>query len=455
MTQQLDIAKILDEAKLGLPQLIVIGLCFAAQAIDGFDMLILPNTAPLVLKALHIEPSRFGLLVSVSLCGMLVSGFIGGMLADKIGRRGLILCGLLAFGALTLAKAYVGTYNSLLILQALTGIGIGVVFINVLALAAEYAPARNRRFLVTCVSSAYPLGGVLASYAAALMGPRVGWGPVFVLGGLAALLLWGLCLVYLPASARQLVLQNRPPGEIERIVAKIVSLPAAGVRWVSSEERIAKAPIRDVFAEGRGAITGILILAVAATLMSGYFVVSWSPLLFNMAGMSPSRAAVVGSMFPFGAMIGSWIWGRLSDKLWPPAVLGFASALGAVCYGLIGHVLHSFPLLMSMVVVGGMGMGVQNAYYGFITSVYPTAMRGTALGLIIGIGRLASILSPVVGGLLVAAHWEITNLFHVAAGLLSVGLLCMLLANTLPSSRTSIAATRYKGSMAEVQVGSA
>jgi AAHS family 4-hydroxybenzoate transporter-like MFS transporter len=339
------------------------------------------------------------------------------------------------------------------VLQALTGIGIGVVLINVLALSAEYAPLRNRRFLVTCVSSAYPLGGVLASYAAASLGPMLGWAAVFVLGGAAALIVAGLCVAFMPPSVRQLVLQGRPAAEVDRIMVKIAPIPVGDVQWVSSEEKIPKAPIRSVFADGRAAMTFILAIAIAVTLMSGYFVVSWSPLLFNMAGMSPSRSAMVGSMFPMGGMIGAWIWGRLSDNIWPPVVLGVASLLGAVCYALIGYALFSFPLLMTTVIVGGVGMGVQSAYNAFITSLYPTAVRGTALGLIIGIGRLAAISSPLLGGLLVAAKWPITYLFFVPAGLLVVGSLCMVLIQAVPSSRTRIAAIRFGKALPSAHAG--
>jgi len=443
MTQQLDVAKLMDDARLGRMQLLTLVLCFLAMTIDGFDMLILPNTAPLVLHALHIEPARFGMLISVSLLGMVLSGFGGGLLADKLGRRILILSGLTLFGCMTIAKAYATTYNTLFVLQALTGIGIGAVFTNVLALSAEYAPARNRRFLITGVSSAYPLGGVLASYAAASLGPLLGWAPIFMLGGAAALLLAGVCLALLPASVRQLALQGRPAAEIERIMVKITPIPAGKVQWVSSEEKIPNAAVRNVFADGRAAMTFILAIAVGATLMSGYFVVGWSPLLFNMAGMSPSRSAMVGSMFPMGSMIGAWIWGRLSDHIWPPVVLVFASLLGAVCYALIGHTLFSFPLLMTTVIVGGFGMGVQNAYNGFVTSLYPTSVRGTALGLIIGTGRLAAIFGPLLGGILVAAKWNINRLYFVPAGLLVLSSLCMILIQVVPSSRTRIAANRF------------
>jgi AAHS family 4-hydroxybenzoate transporter-like MFS transporter len=442
MTQQLDVAKLMDDARLGRSQLLTLGLCFLAMAVDGFDMLILPNTAPLVLHALHIEPARFGMLISISLLGMVLSGFGGGLLADKLGRRILILSGLTLFGCMTIAKAYATTYNSLFVLQALTGIGIGAVFTNVLALSAEYAPARNRRFLVTCVSSAYPLGGVLASYAAASLGPSLGWAPIFMLGGAAALILAGLCLAFLPPSVRQLVLRGKPAADVDRIMVKIAPIPVGDVRWVSSEEKIPKAPFRNVFSGGRAAMTFILAIAVGATLMSNYFVIGWSPLLFNMAGMSPSRSAMVGSMFPMGSMIGAWIWGRLLDHFSPPAVLCFASLLGAVCYGLIGHTLFSFPLLMATVIVGGLGMGVQSGYNGFITSLYPTSVRGTALGLIIGTGRLAAIFGPLLGGILVAAKWNINHLYFVPAGLLAVGSLCMIVIHMVPSSRISIAAIR-------------
>jgi AAHS family 4-hydroxybenzoate transporter-like MFS transporter len=453
MAQQLDVAKLIDDSRLGRLQLLTFGLCFLAMIIDGFDMLILPNTAPLVLHALHIEPARFGMLISISLFGMLLSGFGGGLLADKVGRRILILSGLTLFGGLTIAKAFVTTYNSLFVLQALTGVGIGAVFINVLALSAEYAPARNRRFLVTCVSSAYPLGGVLAGYAAASLGPIIGWAPIFMLGGAAALILAGLCVAFLPPSVRQLVLQGRPAEDIGRIMVKITPIPTGNVQWVSSEEKVPNARVRNVFDDGRAVMTFILAIAVAATLMSNYFVIGWSPLLFNMAGMSPSRSAMVGSMFPMGSMIGAWIWGRLSDNIWPPLVLGLASLLGAVCYALIGHTLFSFPLLMTTVIVGGLGMGVQSAYNGFITSVYPTSVRGTALGLIMGIGRLGAIVGPLLGGILVRAKWNINHLYFVPAGLLAVGALCMILIQVVPSSRTRIAAIRVGKALPRAHAG--
>ena len=434
-----DVAGTIDSADVGRLQKTVFALCFLAIFIDGFDLQILPFTAAAILKDLAFSPSLFGTLVSAALLGMVTSGLLCGMLADRVGRRPVILAGMFVFGLFTLAKIFARSYETLLILQFVTGLGLGASFNNLISLTAEYAPLRNRRLILTIVSSSYSLGGIAASYVTAGLLARIGWQGVFVCGGLAAFAVLALLFVWLPESVRQLALRGAPRSRIDAIMERIA--PASVDGWITTERRPTNAPLRHLFDRERRVATIVLAIAMMLSLMSGYFVISWSPLLFSMAGVSPARASIAAGMLQTGSVVGALLWGRLMDRFWPPAVLASAAAVSVVCYSALGHVVGTYPLLIVFALVAGMGMGVQNAYNAFVAALYPTSIRGTAFGAIIGIGRMGSIAGPLLGGALLAAKWPITHLYYLPAGIAGGMILCMAALTVAPSSRKMVAAS--------------
>jgi len=438
-----DVVVALDQARPGRLQWRTFAICFVVMLIDGFDMQVLPFTAKGLLHDLGAAPSSLGLLVSAAIFGMVLSSMVGGILSDRFGRRAVVLGGVLLFGVFTVAKAYVGSFGHLLVLQFLTGLGLGGVFTNVLALTGEYAPLRHRRFAVTMVSAAYPMGGILASWVTAVLLAAIGWRGMFWVGGGSALVICAIAAVTMPDSVRQLVLQSRAPHRVRQIMAAIVTMDVEDVVWISTEERPARSPVSALFTGGRAVMTIVLAFAMMMSLLGGYFVTSWSPLLFSLAGLTPQRAAIAASMLPTGAVVGSLIWGKFSDSIWPPLVLGGAAGLSVVCYCLVGHVTGAYGVLLAVVLLGGMGMGVQNAYNGFVTSLYPTAMRGTALGVIVGIGRIGSIAGPLVGGALLGARWSVPSLYYVAAAASGGIVLAMLLLSAMPGLRDIVRASRH------------
>lgn len=441
-TSPVDVARVIDGAPITIHHLIIFALCILTMIIDGFDMQVLPYTAPALLPALNAHPADLGPLVSSSIIGMLVSGFVSGMMSDRFGRRAVIVVGLFAFGLFTIAKGLVTTYDQLLVLQFLAGVGLGGVFINALALAAEYAPIRHRRFIVTTVSAAYPFGSIVAGHVTAEWMAKIGWHGVLIVGGVLALIMGGIAAIGLPASARQLVLQGRHPAQVVKVMRRIAPQYSAETIWSSSEERVVGSPIRDVFVGARGWITAILSVAMAISLMTGYFVNSYSPILFNLAGLSPERAAIAASMLHAGAVVGALGWGRLTDWFWPPLVLGLAASIAVICYAMIGHIADNYSALLIILSIAGLGMGVQNAFNGFASSLYPTSMRGTALGTIISLGRVGSVAGPLLGGILIAAKWPTTTLYYVAAATASGMILCMILITALPAARRLVMESR-------------
>ncbi|MFM0504808.1 MFS transporter [Paraburkholderia caffeinilytica] len=440
--QILDIAEVINQSPVSRLQYRVFILCFAVSLLDGFDMYILPYAAPAVLRDFQISRSLLGSLISAGLIGMTVSGLIGGMLADKLGRRSVIVSSIFIFGVATLAKGFIGSYTALLLLQIASGFGLGGAYMNVMALTAEYAPLRVRRFAVTCVSCAYPLGGILAGYATAVIIPLAGWRSTFVLGGAVALLIFVACYFSLPHSVRQLVLMRHSPQRVQAIMRIIAPAIIEPTPWTSTEQDLGGLPISDIFRQGRASLTCLLALAMLISLMTGYFITSWSPTLLNESGIPLSKAIVASTMGQAGSVAGALLWGRLIDRVWPPAIFAAAAILAAVFYSLIGHAIFLYPLLLVVFFVGGLGTGVTSAYNGFTTSVYPTPMRGTALGFILGVGRVGAIVGPLVGGLLLGAHWPVTQMYYVPASALIIVVICMLLLSFLKASRTIVSSSR-------------
>jgi AAHS family 4-hydroxybenzoate transporter-like MFS transporter len=232
---------------------------------------------------------------------------------------------------------------------------------------------------------------------------------------------------------------------VEALMARIAPSFPRGTPWITVEAKPTTLPIVEIFKDGRGALTCLLAAAVMFSLMSGYFVVSWSPMLLSVVGIKLSQAVIAGSMLQVGAVIGALIWGRLADHVWPPAVLAGAAMLSVVCYSLVGHATSSFALLICVLFVGGMGMGVQNTYNSLISSLYPTAMRGTALGLIFAVARNGSIAGPLIGGALLAAGWTTSKLYYVPAASLLVAIVCMVLVSILPQPRRIISGSQAAG----------
>ena len=445
-----DIARVIDNAPITRRHLVIFVLCILTMIIDGFDMQVLPYTASALLPALNAQPADLGPLVSLSIVGMLLSGFVSGMLSDRLGRRAVIVVGLFAFGLFTIAKGMVTTYGQLMLLQFLAGIGLGGVFINALALAAEYAPLRHRRFIVTTVSAAYPFGSIVAGHVTAEWMAQIGWQGVLIVGGVLALAMGVIAAGGLPASARQLVMQGRQPAVVVKIMRRIAPEYPPQTLWTSSEERVEQSPVWTVFAGSRRWMTVILSTAMAISLMTGYFVNSYSPILFHRAGLTPERAAIAASMLHAGAVVGAMMWGRLTDWFWPPLVLGCAASIAVVCYTMIGHIADNYHALLIVLSIGGLGMGVQNAFHGFASSLYPTSMRGTALGTIISLGRVGSIAGPMLGGVLIASGWPTTTLYHVAAATAAGMVLCMAAITGLPATRRLVVESRRPRSDDEV-----
>jgi AAHS family 4-hydroxybenzoate transporter-like MFS transporter len=318
--------------------------------LDGYDAQAIGYVAPALVKAWHLDRSALGPMFTSGLIGLAAGGLVFGPLADRFGRKIVLLASVAVFGVLTLLKAWATSIEALTVLQFIGGLGLGGAAPNVVALMAEYFPRRRQAAMGTVAMIGMAAGSVAGGLVAAALLPRFGWTSVFYVGGLVPLLMLPFLFAWLPESIRLMVLLRRPSDDIARILARInpsLRFPA-GTIFVTSETKQPGFSVTHLFREGRALKTSLLWLAMFANLMALYFLISWLPTLLNTAGLSLERSSFATALFPIGGVVGGILLARLLGRFAAPAVLGLAFLFSTICTGLIGVVDQSFPLLLDL-----------------------------------------------------------------------------------------------------------
>jgi MFS transporter, AAHS family, 4-hydroxybenzoate transporter len=161
--QPVDVVAVLDAAPPNRFTALVVVLCAAVALVDGFDTLAISYVAPVIAAAWSMPKEAFGPIFAAHYIGAAAGAAAFGMLADRYGRRPTIIWATGMFGLFALLTPITWDFASLFTVRCLTGVGLGGAFANVIALVAEYAPARSRATLVTIACAAFPIGGVFGA----------------------------------------------------------------------------------------------------------------------------------------------------------------------------------------------------------------------------------------------------------------------------------------------------
>ncbi len=415
--QTIDVGSLIEDRKISWFQYGVIAWACAIMFIEGYDMQVVPFAAPAMIKAWHVNRAYFGPVFGFGLFGYMLGATILSNLGDKFGRKKIIVWGGLLFGAFTLASAFSATLRELLVLRFVAGIGLGASIPSAIALAAEYAPSRTRATTISVLFIGYNLGSTAGGLVAAKFIPIFGWPVVFYVGGVTPLLL-SLALIFtLPESIRFLALQKGKASQVASIAAKLVPEQTFGgdTRFVLREENRAGVPVKNLFTEGRAFITVMLWLAFVASLLGHTFLTSWLPTVLSGEGMSLSHAVISGALLQFGGAFGSILIGLLLDRR-GIITIAAAFALSVPLIIFIGSAHITDAVLMSAVFLTGICMlGGQVGLNAISGSIYPTYVRSTGAGWAFGVGRVGSILGPVIGGVLIGWGQPARLLFIYAA----------------------------------------
>lgn len=418
-TDPFDISSFLDNCKFGKVQRRVLWICALIGATEGFDAQALGYIAPTLSESWRLAPGALGPVFSLGLFGLMLGALFVAPLADRAGRRPLLIANLVIFGAGTLLTALAPDLTVLMALRFLTGVGLGGAMPNAISLTAEYMPRRRRGFLVMLMFNGFNVGSMLGGILAARFVGSLGWQAVFVVGGALPLLLVPLVFFVLPESAAFLALEG---GSRERLIGLLRKLDPnlredEAVRLhVARSPGAAKIAVRQLFVRGRGTATLLLWCVFFLSLLDIYLLVSWLPTALNAGGASVRNAIVAGVVLQLGSVIGCFPIGWALDRLGATTAMTCAYLAGAICIAGIGLFSGNVPMTLGIAFAAGFGLiGGQAAANALAAMSYPTELRSTGLGWALGIGRIGSILGPLLGGALLMARITTEKLFLIAA----------------------------------------
>lgn len=347
-------------------------LCFMVALMEGLDLQAPGIAAQGMMAAFEIDKLHMGWVFSAGILGMLPGAFIGGRLADHLGRKRVLMGSVALFGIFSLVTAVAWDYNSLVVARFLTGAGLGASLPNLIALTSEVAGAKLRGTAVSMMYCGVPLGAACA----AMIGVNdfgVGWQLVFYVGGFVPLLIVPLLGFYLPESQAY-----------EKATGEGFTLPAL------------------LFKEGRGKPTTLLWVSFFFTLMVTYILINWLPSLLITQGFTSKEASWVVLSMQIGAAVGTLLLGALMDRLptWVMSVviyLGILSALAALYFSVSLAAMVVAGFIAGMFTTGG-----QSVLYALAPMFYPALGRVTGVGSAVAIGRLGAMSGPVVVGKMLA-----------------------------------------------------
>ena len=356
-------------------------LCFIVALLEGLDLQSAGIAAAGIGAEFKLLPPQMGGMFSAGLVGLLPSALFGGWLADRIGRKKVLIGSVLLFGLFSLATAHVWDYHSLLAARFMTGLGLGAALPILIALSSEAADEHHRGVAVSVTYAGIPLGGAVAAVLG-MVNVGGGWRGLFYVGGALPILIAFLLVVLLPESRAYL---NR------HLTSSTATRP------------VASEGVAGLFKAGMWRSTLLLWLASFFVLTVLYMLLNWLPSLLQGKGFSRADAGMVQLLFNFGGAAGSLMVGRLMDskgRMFTAICIYAGMLLSLAGLGLS----DSF----SMMLLAGLGagfctLGGQLVLYAMAPTLYPTSIRATGVGASITVGRLGAISGPLIAGQVLAA----------------------------------------------------
>ena len=401
--RQIDVHALSDQAAFNSFHRLVLLWCALIIIFDGYDLAVVGIALPSIMEGMKVDATRAGVMVSAALFGMMFGNIFFGTLADRIGRRRVVVICLALFSVFTAAAGFAGDAITFSIARFIAGVGIGGVMPIVVAQMTEYSPLRIRSTLITLMYSGYSIGGMLAAVLGKGLIETYGWQSVFVAAGLPVILI-PFILESFPESMPFLIKKGRI-DELKRIVTRMepsyrqqpddrFALP--------SEDKADNAPIRHLFHEGRGLSTAMFWIAFLMCLFMVYALSSWLTKLMASAGYSLGSALTFVLVLNFGAMVGAIGGGRLADRFRIKYVLAGMYLTAAVSITLLGYKVPSAALFVLIGLAGASTIGAQIVSLAYAGRFYPMAIRSTGIGWALGVGRIGAIVAPIVIGVLVS-----------------------------------------------------
>lgn len=373
---------------------VTIGMCFLAAILEGYDIQAFGIAAPKLVAALALSPAQQGWAASAAMIGLVFGAFIGGKLADALGRKPVLLMSVALFGIGALWTATSVNFLSLLPARLATGVGFGGAYPVLISIAAEISPP-SRRSAATCLLfCGMPAGGSLVSLFANLSGEQLDWRMIFIVGGLMPLAIVPLLWFFLT--------ETRP------------------VRDDSANARLLPA----LFGEGRATATFLLASASFLALVVLYLILNWLPSLVVAKGHLSGDGAAASFAFNIAGVVGGLLLGFLADIAGAKRALILAYGTILVSLYLLGAAQSVFMIVAYSGLLGVFTPSISFVLYGLAPTLYPVNVRAAASGAIVGIGRLGTIAGPLLAGELRQIGWSAESVIDAMLPIVLLGAVC-------------------------------
>ena len=418
----------------------VVLLCAMVAFLVGLDTSSINVAAPLIAGKLQVSQAFLGPIFSAALLGALLGALTFGSIADRLGRKQMLIFACVIFGVFTLLTAVAASFRAFLLIRFLAGVGLGGATPCLITLTSEYASRSQRAAVTSLVWTGFPCGVITGSFLNAFLLSKFGWPAIFLAGGLFPLILSVALMIWLPESIRFLLTRNPNDARARQIVSRIVASLHDGVRISAQDEQIEGASLRSLFARGRAPETVVLWFLSLITFGSGLGVFFWAPTLMLDHNIALPRAATIMGFSGLGALAGCAIAGTLIRRFGAMVILAPTFLLGALTTAILGQaanslILVTLDLVMCSTMIGGLG---PSGVLAVTSGAYPPAMRSTGVGWATGMGRLGEMLSPLLTGMLMSTGWKLNQVFLLTSLILVLGALCTLLLGWYaPRSRTT------------------
>ncbi len=415
MRTTMDVQHFIDALPFSRLQRGILWLCFLVVAVDGFDTAAIGFIAPAIREEWQLGASALAPLFGAGLFGLMAGALLFGPLADRFGRKTILVGSVTFFGLASLASAAAPDLTWLIVLRFITGLGLGGAMPNAITLTSEYCPATRRASLVTLMFCGFTIGSALGGLLSAQILSSFGWRGVLFIGGVLPLLLVPVLLRSLPESLRFLVLKRRPQAVIDAVLARLaprqlpypqLTAPAAAVQ----------APVRELFRPALAFGTVLLWITFFMSLLIIYLISSWLPTLLHNTGASLSRASWITATFQIGGTIGAILLGRWMDRFGASRTLSITYGIGALFVSLCG-ISSGQPWLLVLAVFG-VGFCVSGSQVGanaLAAAFYPTSNRATGVSYANAVGRCGSVLGSLSGGWLMAMQLDMGVILSLLA----------------------------------------
>lgn len=410
----------IDNSPMSFYQWVIVIMAAIMNFLDGFDVLAIAFTATNISKEFGLSKTEFGVLVSIGLAGMTLGSLFLAPLADKFGRRPILLLSLALSGIGLLISGLSTTAEVLGFSRFITGLGVGGILVGTNVITSEYSSKKWRSFAISIYAAGFGIGAMFGGMLAKELQTTYSWHAVYFAGAAMTAVIFAILVFWLPESID--FLTNKQPADAKQRLNQIAHKLGFSGEWELGEKTplsTNKLPISRLFSQQYLRPTLLLWTAFFTIMFSFYFIASWTPALLKEAGMTVEQSIQVGMMISLGGAGGSLLYGLLATRWAARSVLIFFTIISAAA--IVAFILSIDSLAVAMlmgVVVGALVNGCISGLYTINPATYDSEIRSTGVGWAIGAGRAGSILAPTVAGMLLDGGLSKQDLYIAVAAVM-------------------------------------